>query len=424
MTYQVFVSYARKDDEGGDVSRFYELFRQYLGERLNDHTVELAFFDQQAIAVGHDWSDAIRDGLRCSRAFVSLISPSLVVSEYSGKEFEAFRRRVSLFNARPERVGQSPASLMFPLIWGRPVRNLPAALAALQDSNASLPKAYREEGLAYLQRLDRHRDDYIDTLLKLVDRIATEIEANPMADSATIDALNGIPSAFARPANAPAVITGGPNTVQFVYVAAKPNEIGQIRAADAYEPEGGWFWCPYVPPPENNKTVGQIATSVAGQLILEPNKLPVDAQLSIRISDAASRNNVIAVLVDPWTLRIDDYLRWMQQVDALGQPPHCTILIPTNPNEDAQTKQRHDTFVRAAFPGHEAGSTDLYFNRTIDSPEKLEGWLTAQLPAIKQKITSASDAKREVSGSSAPPTLVGPGGGDPNKTGPLAPPPR
>jgi hypothetical protein len=91
--FDFFVSYARKDNETGWITRFVEeLLAEHRKFAKNDPTRELKpFFDKQAIHSFDDWQHRIfNEGLAKSRLFLAFISPHYFASEWCRREWRAW----------------------------------------------------------------------------------------------------------------------------------------------------------------------------------------------------------------------------------------------------------------------------------------------------------------------------------------------
>lgn len=88
--YDVFISYARRDDAGGWVSglrdAIYDDFRGFSSEPFR------IFFDQTEIHSRQDWELRLRQGLRSSRVLLVCLSPNYLRSGYCRWEWEEFAR--------------------------------------------------------------------------------------------------------------------------------------------------------------------------------------------------------------------------------------------------------------------------------------------------------------------------------------------
>jgi hypothetical protein len=90
VNYDVFISYARRDDAQGWVSglrdAIYEDFRAFSSEPFR------IFFDQSEIHSRQDWELRLRQGLRSSKVLLVCLSPNYLNSEYCKWEWEEFAR--------------------------------------------------------------------------------------------------------------------------------------------------------------------------------------------------------------------------------------------------------------------------------------------------------------------------------------------
>jgi len=90
LEYDVFISYARKDDQTGWVSglrdAIYEDFREFSSAPFR------IFFDTKEIHSRQDWELRLLQGLRSSRMLVVCLSPNYLHSAYCRWEWEEFAR--------------------------------------------------------------------------------------------------------------------------------------------------------------------------------------------------------------------------------------------------------------------------------------------------------------------------------------------
>ena len=90
MPYDLFISYARKDNEGGWVTAFVEALleshRRFSGRELN------VFFDKESIHTMQDWRWRIAEGLRDSWLMLAFLSPNYEASPYCREEWETYTR--------------------------------------------------------------------------------------------------------------------------------------------------------------------------------------------------------------------------------------------------------------------------------------------------------------------------------------------
>lgn len=90
--FDFFVSYARKDNVDGWITRFIEeLLSEHRKFTGGDASRELVpFFDKQDIGGLDDWQHRIHDGLAKSRLFLAFISPNYFASEWCRREWKGW----------------------------------------------------------------------------------------------------------------------------------------------------------------------------------------------------------------------------------------------------------------------------------------------------------------------------------------------
>jgi tetratricopeptide (TPR) repeat protein len=112
LEYDVFISYARKDNETGWVSglrdAIYDDFKEFSSEPFR------IFFDTEAIRGRQDWELRLRHGLRTSRVLLVCLSPNYLRSEYCKWEWEEFAR----LQARRRGGGDAVTGVYFVALGG------------------------------------------------------------------------------------------------------------------------------------------------------------------------------------------------------------------------------------------------------------------------------------------------------------------
>ena len=83
--YDLFISYARRDNEQGRITQLVERIERDFAPFASRQLVP--FFDQQEINGMQDWRQRILQGLRESRLLLACLSPSYLKSEYCEWEF-------------------------------------------------------------------------------------------------------------------------------------------------------------------------------------------------------------------------------------------------------------------------------------------------------------------------------------------------
>jgi len=174
-----YVSFARSDAD------------KYFQKFISDLSMELSFLQAQQVSlfhdlsVGEDWAKTVGNAVRTCKVAICILTPAYFLSESCGKEFEVFLRR-------SEVAGREG---IFPITW-TPVKEMPSVISDVQMYLRDIPAAYVNEGMAYLMRLSRHRDEY-QQLLKTFARELNQIASNHPLPELSEMPLENIPNAFA-----------------------------------------------------------------------------------------------------------------------------------------------------------------------------------------------------------------------------------
>ena len=94
MNYDVFISYARKDDVDARVSAFVDALSRFHKVITGDDL--RVFFDRDEIRSGDDWYLRLLESLRSSASMVALLSPAYLESEYCWIEWTTFERQAAV----------------------------------------------------------------------------------------------------------------------------------------------------------------------------------------------------------------------------------------------------------------------------------------------------------------------------------------
>jgi tetratricopeptide (TPR) repeat protein len=107
MSYDLFISYSRADNQQGQVAelkaQIESSFRSFGGPNLQ------IFFDTQAIQGMDDWRQKIQRSLRESRLFLAVLSPNYIASPYCRWEWEDYVR----YEAMRQCLGEGVAPVFF-----------------------------------------------------------------------------------------------------------------------------------------------------------------------------------------------------------------------------------------------------------------------------------------------------------------------
>lgn len=346
-----YFSYARRDNDPYLQKFFADL--QAEVQRGLGLKEKIGFFDASSFAPGDDWQAELAEALRSSRSLVSLLSPYYVRSEFCGKEVQIFLQRSEL---------QLPGSTrretgIFPVLWIPLRQNVPGALADIQWLDAAFPKAYITEGLRYLMRLKRFRDDYEEFLFRFAAALIKGAESNDLPVLEYLPQLSKIPNAFEES-------RGRVPSVEFLYAAATRREIGEVRKNVESYGDSGSRWRPFFPSVQAE--VALLTQSIAAEERFISAGVDLGDDILQHVIDADREGRVVVVLIDPWTLRLERYRQLLRQIRELGTPNLVTFFLLNL--EDKETRGAHihlehvirETFGEPSIAGIESQSFEKF----------------------------------------------------------------
>ena len=127
MPYDLFVSYAHRDNARGQVRDLRDVvaadFHKFAGRDLR------IFFDECDIPSMADWEKRIAQGLRESRLFLAVLSPSYFASPYCRREWEEYVR----YEAMRQCLGEGVAPIYFVELPGLDGPGVEQSMAAAVD---------------------------------------------------------------------------------------------------------------------------------------------------------------------------------------------------------------------------------------------------------------------------------------------------
>jgi FxsC-like protein len=443
--YWFFLSYARRNDlsygRTGDnkdrqlIQRFYQDLVSEIISRgpasIPRTKTEVGFYDQARIETGDKWDETLAKALRTSRVLVCLYSRGYFESEYCGKEFQVFQSRVRDYSITRN---ATHLPLIIPVLWHRPDKfpSLPACTFDIQYVHDEFGSVYAVEGLEYIMRLQKCKDDYTKFLMRFTDKLIAVAEEHTMPALAKCPPLKNIQSAFhaSTPISQAVVMPNGaqdevddeielenkgPGVVHLVFAAASSQELRQVRTKlEAYTEWGGRYWKPYVP--DVDKQVGFITQQALTDMELQQEVLPFNRKLTDKIlkADEQESNVIILIVVDPWSLLLDSYHQRLNTYDRVNLV-RCAILVAWNDREqepginpeDVKLKVRQ-TFLSTIV------NKNMYFRDDVSSEPNLRNEVQSAIIEIQRKLAERANLLRPVpkndAGFTLIPQITGPGG--------------
>jgi len=366
---------------------------------------DLRYFDEGNRESPDVWSAWALRGIRDARVLVCLYTKSFFRSSYCGRVWGAFAERVQdyerLTGLRPD------PSLIVPVLWGRPEENpeiLPLAARQIGFDHNSFGHIYRRDGLrslvqyAHARRGDWEREynEFLTTFSRYVLRAA---ETHPLPPTQAIRPLDEMPSVFysAPDGRRPVSKQQGAEYAKFVFIAARnTDDIGNLRRAEAYgsEPQ---HWRPYYP--MSRERIGDLTHQAALEAGIEADTIPLDDRCLNSMRDATETQNILLVLVDPWTVLLRDYLVRAEEYND-ADLPGSTMLVCWNVDDPDTTDFRNalDRKVQTAFANKFNANSPARIRHRIESIAQLRSELANALLGARRQIVDHTESVKPAEG--------------------------
>lgn len=412
-----FISYARVDADEY-LKKFVKELVKCVRLQVGGSAEEVGFFDTEDIALGQEWPAALSAALQGARVMLPIYTPSYFLSENCGREWQIFEdRRCAAVAGQSagQPAGQSGAlrpPVILPVLWvaqDRLPSPLPAVATEIQYTHEQLGAEYAGEGMWQLMRLSKFRDARREVIDRLAATIISVAKEHPLPELPSPPALRSVTSAFlGRPASPPAggaatpaaasapTSTGaaGPRYVQFIFVAGRRSELQGVRSRlDGYGNEGGIDWQPYLP--DYSEEVYVFAQSVAATEKLRYESVPLGPDLIQRLEAAERDDKIVVLLVDTWTLRLEQYHRFMREYDRRSFL-NCVVAVPWNPRDEETVGSRDllEKALQITFSNRLATSDPESFQSGIASPDELRQKLSAALNAARMRLLNVAKVRK------------------------------
>ncbi len=402
--YIFYLSYAHSD---GDQ------YVQKLFKDLSDEVRRLSatglgsvgFADFSSIGVGDAWRPQILKALGTSRLAVCLYSPAYFASEYCGKEFQLFRWRMDLNRTISGGSGDNP---ILPVLWVTPNGPLPEGMPEIQIVDSSTSSAYIKEGLRFLMRLAKFRDEYQEFVVALARKVVQAAERSPLPALASLPPIETVGNAF-EIRGGKAVARKGPDVAKFIFAAASSSELAAVKQdRRCYGFQGGADWRPFFPSAETSVAI--LAQEAATRAKFFYQELPIGFDLFERLGETVASNQLVIVVVDPWALKVDSYRAALEALDRVYQP-NLAVLVVWN-DQDVETKQEEATLDEEMRLTFERSVIDerRFFRNEIRTPKQFTETVVTALNRLRTSILASTKVFRTAEGGSRikAPSLKGP----------------
>lgn len=397
MNRWFFLSHAN-DNKDRYLRKFYQDLNRQVSARSGERGD--GFLDETSIELGKRWSDELTGALQDCRTFIPIYSPSYFTSDFCGKEWQIFNNRQDAYTAKLE-ADKSRPSLVFPVLWipaSLLPKALPEAVSKVQYQHSDLGEVYAREGLWQLMKVGKYRDQYNTFLAKLAEKVIQAAREHVLPPDPHPRPADEIESAFHPRANetvrnASKSTNAGPRCVQVVFVAGRKDELSEIRQkVESYGEKGGRDWFPYLP--DVTEEIGIMVQRIATAEQFHYEYVHIDDGIIKRIEDAERQNNIVAIIVDTWTLCLPRYSLSMREYDG-RKFLNCVVLVSWNKRDPETTTMLSSlingmqrTFLRNCIQR----DTNCFFE--ISSHEELKRALSAALHKALQRIIQGSKVMR------------------------------
>jgi FxsC-like protein len=408
MDYWFFFSYAHVDD-GNFLRKFYQDLSDEVRGLVGIPKQQVSFLDRNSIGHGSTWDTALEDGLKTCRVFVPLYSASYFQSEYCGKEFAAFRQR--LHNHLIGQGNPVDDSLIMPVLWNpedQVLSLIPTTINKIQYTDDNLqtgyPAQYKSEGVWQLTRLGigltakyyNEYWDFIRSFARNVKAAATRLQLTPSNSLTPLGAVNSIFSTATVPTPATAE---GPRYIQFIFVAGKKPELQAAfrQNLQFYGQNGGSDWQPYLDDYKGN------ALALAAEVIAE---LPPGSQyeevtnfsdIEDHVTRAEQQDRIVVVMVDTWTLRLQQYQQLIAPLNRLASV-NCITLIAWNDSdrEASLNKGILEAAVNGVFTNKVLRNTGDFISSSVKSYTTFKQELVKALTQAQSQVAATAQFKKDM----------------------------
>jgi FxsC-like protein len=186
----------------------------------------------------------------------------------------------------------------------------------------------------------------------------------------------------------PAQYKLGLSHVQFVFLAGRRDEMTTWRTRhDCYGTfEDRHDWRPCFP--DIDQKAGDLAHAAvlgsgkAGYEFIHPSKV---AELIDLLREASARNNIVAVVVDPWSLRLGTFKEFAEKFD--GEVfPSSGVIVTWNEKDHETVAQL--PILRNVMAGHFRGriARREYYKEEVRTPEQFREALIALFNRAQERL--------------------------------------
>jgi FxsC-like protein len=414
--FRFFISHARTGTPGDNLQH---LFYDDLDKEIKQimHASEAGFFDVEGIPAGAEWPRTLEAALNSTHCLVCLYSSAYFNSKPCGQEVKAFQLRLQKY------VEQNPGlkpELLIPVFWesksdvetlipnalGSVHYNLPPIPGASTSRQDDVQAMLNQTGLRAIMTQSAvgstpHASAYLDIIRAYAEQIKRASTRFDISGCGFTGSFASLDNAFLTqqispgPANSSTRSYGkGPKFVRFLFVVGKPDELAALaerRATSCYA-DDSLLWKPFLPPTDDDvASICQSAVTQEGLLALWVDTSVVLDEDAVKktVKQAQSSNNVLVVVIDPWSALLPNWSALMKVLDEI-RIKYGSILIPWNEldTDVAQHKDKLQEALEAVFEATAAEHSSWFSEISLRDRKSMEDQLRARIAVIRSRIVS------------------------------------
>jgi FxsC-like protein len=291
---------------------------------LTDASPGAAGFIDRDMHAGTNWPRTLSEALATCRVFVPLYSPRYFKSEYCGREWYAFHRRLLEHKAKNGEL----ADTIIPALWvAVDPENLPGIASAIQFDHRAFGTRYSRDGFYGIMKLGRYRTEYKQAVYQLARRIV-QVANSTSIDPLPFDDFESLPSPFGS-------VDNEMNGQRLNITIAAPDEqtLPSGRRSCYYGPTAR-DWRPFHP--DYRQPLAEYADDLAKCLGFEPVINTLAEDLS-DFGSSASNGAPGLLLLDAWSSLSSADQEKLRRFDQRSQP-WISVMVPLNSkDEDTMT---------------------------------------------------------------------------------------
>ncbi|HXA19498.1 MAG TPA: FxsC protein [Thermoanaerobaculia bacterium] len=376
MAYDFFLSYPRAVESPvltAFIEDLHDLVRYLRGFGKD---ARVGFLDATDLTRGADWPADLRDALQTAKTIIPIYCPAYFMGGFCEKELRIFNQRQEAYRD----ATQVMPHIVKPIPWIVPF-TVPADLAHLQYQVGGSDAIEAQGMFQVLKNKARYRARYNDFMRDLA------LDIKNTADAHVVPPLNDFPALTDdEPSDAGEEgVESGPDHVRFVYIAPRQEEAQGMQRALNFYSRLRCGWKPF--DPDVTRGIGPFAQAIAGEYDFSSDELVFSPNLADDIRNAETRGNLVVILVDGWSARIDGYRGTLAVLDE-RRYFNTGIVVPWNLG-DGETMTNFDALsktIRRVLRRWSSEGNPVHYNDQIRSPEDFKKHLADALTRLKADV--------------------------------------